>query len=127
MEEFEFAPAKQEEFLEKIREGVMRGAAATELALDRFEVRKYISEHPEFEARIEDAEVDATEHVKEALYGAAVSGSVPAAKAWLEMNGEEFAERRGRPANPKPTGPFDPFADLGPGVVSIDSRRQNGA
>jgi len=122
MDEFTLGPEVQEQYLQKIREGVMRGAACDELGLVRRQMREFIAQNANFEAAIADAEIDATEHVKEALYNAAVSGSVPAAKAWLEMNGEEFAERRGRPPNPKPSAPSDPFGDLR--VVPLDSRRQ---
>lgn len=89
---FSFTKPKREAYLQQIREGVRRGAAA-DLVFNpgdsnpdlRRWVREYIEEHPDFERLVLDAEVEATEHVEEALYQAAVSGTVTAAKIWLEM------------------------------------------
>ena len=66
---------------------MQRGAAAEALDLARQKVREYIATHPAFEAEVEGAELDATEHVQEALYQAAVNGSVSAARTWLELKG----------------------------------------
>jgi len=82
-----FTKNQQIEFLSMIREGMQRGAAADVLGLNRRQTRDYIAENRDFELAVLDAEVDATEHVREALYQAAVSGSVSAAKIWLEMHG----------------------------------------
>jgi len=75
---------QQEEFLEHMRSGMRRGAAAEVMELTRIDVQSFIRATPEFERLVIDAEELATEHVEEALYQAAVSGSVPAAKLWLE-------------------------------------------
>jgi hypothetical protein len=77
--------AQQAEFLEHMRAGMRRGAAAEVLGLTRREVLDFIADNDEFELAVLDAEGMATEHVEEALYQAAVSGSVPAAKLWLEL------------------------------------------
>jgi hypothetical protein len=120
---FRFPPVKQAEFLGHLRAGMRRGAAADTLKLERLKVREFIAAHPEFLVLVEDAELDANEHVEEALYQAAISGSVPAAKTWLELKGVQFPEHRGRPANPLPEIPPDPFADLG-NVEALDPRRR---
>lgn len=44
----------------------------------------HIALHDDFEAKVIDAEAEATEHVEEALYQAAISGNVAAAKIWLD-------------------------------------------
>lgn len=75
---------QQEEFIEHMRSGMRRGAAAEVMELTRIEVQAFIRATPDFEAKVIDAEELATEHVEEALYQAAVSGSVPAAKLWLD-------------------------------------------
>jgi hypothetical protein len=74
-----------------------------------------------------DAEVDATEHVREALYQAAVSGSVAAAKIWLELHGQGLPVS---PAAPLPAStkgrqnqPEDPFSDVD-NVTVMDPRRR---
>jgi hypothetical protein len=76
---------QQDEFLEHMRNGMRRGAAAEALGLTRMAALAFIAQEHEFRARVEDAEGLATEHVEEALYHAAVSGSVPAAKIWLDL------------------------------------------
>jgi hypothetical protein len=119
-----FTKVKQGQFLEHIRAGMRRGAAADELSLARIKVREYIANHKDFERLVLDAEVDATEHVEEALYQAAVSGSVAAAKTWLEMHPRQHANQPvGRPATPLPPSSSDPFADLD-NVAALDPRRR---
>jgi predicted methyltransferase MtxX (methanogen marker protein 4) len=78
-------PDQELEFLEHMRAGMRRGAAAEVMGFTRREVLDYIDSNAEFELAVLDAEGLATEHVEEALYQAAVSGSVPAAKLWLEL------------------------------------------
>jgi hypothetical protein len=79
-------PSQQADFLEHMRAGMRRGAAAEVLGLTRREVLDFIDSDAEFELQVLDAEGLATEHVEEALYQAAVSGSVAAAKLWLDMH-----------------------------------------
>src|SRR4051812_37851280 len=81
----EMTPDQQEQFLEHMRNGMRRGAAAAVLKLDRIAVQDFIGNDPEYEKRVLDAEGEATEHVEEALYQAAVSGNVAAARIWLDQ------------------------------------------
>lgn len=118
-----FTRVKQEAFLEHLRAGMRRGAAADELGLARIRVREYIANHKDFERLVRDAEVDATEHVEEALYQAAVSGSVAAAAKWLEMHprqGTVTITSSGQAPPPS----SDPFADLD-NVTSLDPRKRH--
>jgi hypothetical protein len=127
-----FTKPKQELFLQQLRAGMRRGAASDvvfgEDANQRRFVRTYIAEHPTFEKKVWDAEVEATEHVEEALYQAAVTGHVAAAKAWIELQG------RGRKAalpEAPPEAPERPtevpgtpdYADLD-NVQALDPRRR---
>src|SRR5215831_4009706 len=64
-----------------------RGAAAELLGFSRMSIIDFITEHPAFERKVLDAEGEANEHVEEALYQAAVSGNVAAARAWMELRG----------------------------------------
>lgn len=108
---FTFPKDKQDAYLQSIREGMRRGAAA-DIVFNpgesnptlRRQVRDYIEEHPDFERLVLDAEVDATENVEEALYQAAVSGNVSAAKTWLEIIRGPAAKPAvsGRPSSPSP-------------------------
>jgi hypothetical protein len=100
-----FTKAKQEEFLEHMRQGMRRGAAAYAIGLERKLVLDFILDHEDFEARVLDAEGEATEHVEEAIYQAAVSGSVPAAKLWMDM--------RKPKRSPLPSLMEDPSTDMG--------------
>lgn len=118
-----FGTQNREIFLEHIRNGMMRGAAAEALGLSRRKVREWINTHPAFEAAVLDAEVDAMEHVKEAVYQAAVNGSVSAAKTWFEINGMAAqAEQKGPVSSPAPRG-GDPFSDLD-NVSPLDLQRR---
>src|SRR5258708_28400638 len=104
---FSFPKTKQDEFLEQIRAGKRRGAAADWIELDRRKVRDFIEENDDFRLAVEDAEVDATEHVEAALYDAAVSGSVAAAKAWIDLKGHNPQKEARGPAE-SPTEPSEP-------------------
>jgi hypothetical protein len=68
-----------------MRQGMRRGAAAYALGFERKEILDFIFENEEFEQAVVDAEGEATEHVEEALYQAAVSGNVQACRLWLDL------------------------------------------
>jgi hypothetical protein len=55
------------------------------MELTRLQVADYIEADDEFRHRVEDAESEAAEHVEEAIFQAAVSGSVAAARLWMNM------------------------------------------
>lgn len=77
--------AEKLEFLGHMRAGMRRGAAAEAMGFTRRHVIEVIEGDPEFEADVIDAEDMATELVEEALFQSAVTGSVSAAKLWLEL------------------------------------------
>jgi hypothetical protein len=118
-----FTKAKQDEYLENIRAGMQRGAAADVVGLDRIKVREFILTDKAFERLVLNAEVDATEHVREALYQSAVSGNVSAAKIWLDLNAQEAPATSRRPEAPKGPQSSDPFEDLD-NVAPLDPRRR---
>lgn len=68
-----------------MRAGMRRGAAAEAMGFVRVQVIDYIRDHEGFEGEVLEAEAEATEHVEEALYQAAVSGNVGACKMWLDL------------------------------------------
>lgn len=74
-------------FLEHLRSGMRPGAAAFVLKVPRSVVDGYLAEHPDFALEVRDAEATATEHVEEAIYQAAVSGNVQAARLWFAIRG----------------------------------------
>lgn len=84
-----FTKPKQERYLQHIREGMRRGPASDQVEIDRIKMRDFIAADADFRKKLENAEIDATENVEEALYQAAISGSVPAAKAWIDLKGEK--------------------------------------
>lgn len=101
--------AQKAQFCEHMRSGMRRGAAAEAMGYERGQMLEWIAEDESFEADVLEAEGHATEHVEEALYQAAVSGSVPAAKLWLELR------QPSRPMLPAviESGPsVDPIAEL---------------
>jgi hypothetical protein len=116
-----FTEAKREQFLIELRRGVRRGAAAELVDLPRIDVLDFIDGNEAFRRLVEDAELEATELVEEALWNAAVSGNVPAAKAWLEMKGKmPTVPAQGQKSEPQPRA--NPFAELD-NVTPIQRRR----
>lgn len=83
------APSKDERdsYLDQLRNGMRRGAAAEAVGLRRQPMLEWIEVNPEFELACVKAEAEALEHVEEALYHAAISGNVTACKIWLELRG----------------------------------------
>jgi hypothetical protein len=77
--------AQQVVFTEHMRAGMRRGAAAEAMGFARVDVLNQITEDEHFEAAVCEAEGHAVEHVEEAVYQAAVSGSMTAAKLWFEL------------------------------------------
>lgn len=80
-----FTKARQAEILEHIRNGMRPGAAAELLDFTRTQLYDFIEEDEDFAQAVKRAEQEATEHVEEALYQAAVSGNVTAARIWLDQ------------------------------------------
>jgi len=80
-----FTAGRRDDFLEHLRAGMRRGAAAEELGLTRKLVLEYIATHEAYELLVLDAEGEASEHVEEALFQAAVSGNVAACKLWMDL------------------------------------------
>jgi len=89
MTDFALTPDQQEEYLDHLRNGLRRGAAAYAMELTRLEVSDYIEADELFRHRVEDAEAEAAEHVEEAIFQAAVSGSVAAARLWMNMRSKK--------------------------------------
>lgn len=72
------------DFLHHVREGMRPGAAAEAMGYTRHDVYEWLEDEA-FKTEVEEAEREATEHVEEALYQAAVSGNVTACKMWLDL------------------------------------------
>jgi hypothetical protein len=81
-----FTKAKaQPKFLQHVRQGMRPGAAAEAMGFDRDAILDFASEDDELKDALAKAEREATEHVEEALYQAAVSGNITAARIWLDL------------------------------------------
>jgi hypothetical protein len=80
---YKFTTARRRLFLDLVRAGKRRGAAAQECGVSRETVRLHMARDPAFAAEVEDAELDAVEKVEDALYQAALAGNVVAAQVWL--------------------------------------------
>jgi len=106
-------------FLEHLRGGMMLGAAAYVLKVPRAEVEGTIAEDPDFALAVREAEATATEHVQEAVYQAAVSGNVQAAKLWFAIKGN-LPGRTGAPRSPSTPPPSggDPELDAALGDIA---------
>ena len=80
-----FTKAQREEYLDHLRRGMRPGAAAEHMGFERKAILDLIEEDEDLGAAVKDAEREATEHVEEALYQAAVSGNITAARIWLDL------------------------------------------
>lgn len=78
-----FGARKRAAYLEALRTGSLRGAAAASVGVNRETVRRAYNEDAEFAAAVEQAELDANELVENALYQAAQAGNVIACQVWL--------------------------------------------
>ena len=78
-----FGVAKRERYLQLLREGSRRQAAARAVAVDPSTVARYAREHADFARAIDEAEMEANEIVEDALFQAAASGNVIAMQVWL--------------------------------------------
>jgi hypothetical protein len=103
----EFDAAAREKFLHHTRGGMLLGAAAYVLEVPRHVVEGVLAEDAEFALQVRDAEATATEHVQEAVYQAAISGNIQAAKLWLAIKGKLRRPGSPPPADPPP----DPGGD----------------
>lgn len=81
-----FTKAKQAECADLVRKGMRPGAAAEALGFTRDECFTLLEENEDFAELITLATKEATEHVEEALFQAAVSGNVTAARIWLDRS-----------------------------------------
>jgi len=79
-----FDPAAYEEFLRLLAEGIPRCAAAQQVGIDQETVRLAVIVNPELDEAMRKAEADADAKVARALFEAAISGNVQAAKLYLE-------------------------------------------
>lgn len=78
-----FGAVKREEYLQLLREGSRRHAAARSIGVAPSTVARYAREHAEFARAIEEAEMEANQIVEDALFQAAASGNVIACQVWL--------------------------------------------
>jgi hypothetical protein len=88
-------------FLEHLRAGMQLGAAAYVLKIPRATIEGALAEDADFALAAREAETTATEHVQEAVYQAAVSGNIQAAKLWFAIKGA-LPGRMGAPRSPSP-------------------------
>jgi hypothetical protein len=80
---YKFDKGRREEYLQKLRAGVRRSAAARAVGVDRTTVWRAIRDDPDFAAAVDEAELDAAELVEDALFQAALKGHVRAQQVWL--------------------------------------------
>lgn len=78
-----FGPTKRQAYLDKLREGLGRCAAARAVGVDPDTPAIHRRKYPEFAVACEQAELEACEQVEDALYQAALSGNVVACQVWL--------------------------------------------
>lgn len=89
-------PQVIEAYLDALRQGARRGAAAQAAGVTRTTINEWKHDDPDFAAAEIAAELEANELVEDALFQAAVSGNVTAIQVWLyNRMGSRWADRRG--------------------------------
>jgi len=78
-----FGVRKREAYLQLLREGSRRHAAARSIGVAPSTVSRFAREHADFALAIEEAEMEANQIVEDALFQAAASGNVIACQVWL--------------------------------------------
>ncbi|MDY0339893.1 MAG: hypothetical protein RBS17_01595 [Coriobacteriia bacterium] len=80
---YKMTAAKKEAYLEAIRKGALKGAAAEAIGVTRGTICAHVRSDPEFARAIEEAEMSLVQVVEDALYKAAVEGNVTAQQVIL--------------------------------------------
>jgi hypothetical protein len=83
MNPYKFNDKKKEAYLENLRDGFRRGAAAESVGVSRVTVFFHKRADPDFAKACEDAEMVAHEIVEDALFNKAAAGDVTACQVWL--------------------------------------------
>jgi hypothetical protein len=120
---YKFTAKKRDEYLELLRAGQRRGAAAHAVGVTRQTVSQYKKRDLEFAALCDDAEMDANEEVEDALFQAALSGNVTAVQVWLYNRWpDRWADRRNVRVTGEGGGPVahKVSADLGNLLAVVD-------
>ncbi len=89
-----FNRSTRKKYLDLLRQGVRRGAAAEQVGVTRQTVFIYKQKHPEFAEEERQAEIDACEIIEDALFQAAQAGNVRAIETWLFNRCPERWERK---------------------------------
>ena len=90
-----FGSNKKRVFLEALRGGARRGAAARSVGISRETIRLHMHKDDGFRNAVDEAETGANECVEDALFVAAVGGHVTACQVWLyNRMPDRWADRR---------------------------------
>lgn len=79
----QFGDEKREAYLDHLRNGLRRMAAADAVGVVYSTVWRAIDADPDFRSAVNQAEMRADEEVEDALYQAAIAGNVTAIQVWL--------------------------------------------
>lgn len=92
---YKFGPAKRQAYLDALRRGLRRGAAAASVGISPERICQWCKEHPEFRDEIDRAELAAIGQVEDALFQKCLAGH-PACIMFYLMNRapEEWKDRR---------------------------------
>lgn len=78
-----FGKDKKVRLLELLELGYKRGVALVDVGISRQTLQTHMLTDPEFKAQVEQAELDACEHIENAVYQMALGGNLNAAQMWL--------------------------------------------
>jgi len=103
-----FGKRRKQAYLDALRQGARRGAAAASVGVTRETVRLHRKKDPDFADAEEEAELEAHELVEDALFQAAISGNVTACQVWLyNRRPDRWQDRRNIQHTGRDGGPIE--------------------
>lgn len=86
---YRFNKSTRSQYLQNLRSGMRRGAAAKAVGITRETVYHHRKKHPEFAEEERQAEIEACELVEDKLYSMAIKGNIRAIEMWLSKRSPE--------------------------------------
>ncbi len=117
---YKMTPQRLNKYIKALRAGVGKAKAAQSVSIDRRTIDREIAKGGEFAARVEDAQLEATDHVESALHTAAVGGDAAAMKHWLHYKRPDDWADKPKGWEPPGSSPENPVY-IAPGQIDWDN------
>lgn len=87
MASYKLTKARLQKYLELLEDGYRRGAAARAIGVTPAAIRHHAKLNPDFDDKVNQAEMDACEPIEDAIYTSALEGNLGAQVFWLTNRG----------------------------------------